>query len=75
MVQSTLLSQKKDYIQDSEFIVLQKNLSQLPYLFFETEKDKIAILEHIVFELYQKFIVEKNPNDHRLLIFPSSCIF
>lgn len=58
--QSTQLSQKKDSKHHSEFIVIQKNLTKLPSLFFETEKDKIAALKNTIFDLYQKFIVEKN---------------
>jgi hypothetical protein len=37
--------------------VLQKDLSRLPSLFFETEKENIACIEHTVNEIYEKFIV------------------
>gem|GEM_PF-3581098 len=49
--------------------MLQKNLSKLPRIFFETEKDKIAQLEHTINGIYQKFIVAKSSHQHSSLNF------
>lgn len=60
IMRSPHLENKTENGLHSEFLMLQKDLSSFPNLFFETEKDRIASLKHNVQDIYQKFIVEKN---------------
>jgi len=59
LLQAPHLSEKKDEKIHSEFIVLQKNLSKLPHIFFETDKDRVGALKQSVNDLYKKFIESK----------------
>ncbi len=58
--QAPHLTEKKEEKFHSEFIVLQKNLSKLPHIFFETDKDRIAALKQSVYALYHEFVEGKS---------------
>ncbi len=62
VAQSPHLTGKKDSNLHPEYIVLQKNLSKLPNIFFETDKDKIATLKQSVYTVYHEFIEHRNLN-------------
>lgn len=61
--QSVHLNMPMDDSPHAEFIVLEKNLSKFPDVFFDTEKDKIATLKSLINELYKKFIVSKKTHN------------
>lgn len=59
LARSPHLNMKIETTPHSEFLILEKNLSKFPDVFFETEKDKIATLKFIINDLHKKLIVPK----------------
>lgn len=70
LIQNTKhLKDKKDAHIHAEFIVLEKNISQLSHLFLETEQAKISSLTQTVFAVYEKNIQKKNQNEENFYSF------